>query len=227
MSFLKAFTLLYSKSQHFTCLSSPQENKYGCLELTANPRTVLMWPVSESFNLPLPSSQISKREIITIIIIVIVTKAIPILLWQKQGKRYYLAVQAFAKTPEILAWPEAQLIDYHLRVLPHVIDHFTVTVVCLVAWPLNEKAEGDLVLTETSLLLLWNQSRPQSSSLLRMNEAEKSSGEPWNKHLSHWFSRGTKNRHIIGLFKWKILINALLCERCLLQICEEGKAFCF
>ena len=41
MSFLKAFTLLYSKSQHFTCLSSPQENKYGCLELTANPRTVL------------------------------------------------------------------------------------------------------------------------------------------------------------------------------------------
>ena len=32
-----------------------------------------------------------------------------------------------------------------------VIDHFTV--VCLVAWPLNEsEAEGDLVLIETSLL---------------------------------------------------------------------------
>ena len=35
----------------------------------------------------------------------------------------------------------------------HRIDHFTI--VCLVAWPLNEsEAESDLVLIETSLLLL-------------------------------------------------------------------------
>ena len=40
-------------------------------------------------------------------------------------------------------------------------------------------------------------------SLSRMTEGEKSSGEPWNKRLSQWFSRGTKNRHMIGLFKWK------------------------
>ena len=34
------------------------------------------------------------------------------------------------------------------------IDHFTV--VCLVAWPLNEsEARGDLVLIETSLLFLF------------------------------------------------------------------------
>lgn len=51
-------TLLYSRSQHFTCLSSPQENKYGLLVLTITPRTVLMWPVNDSFNLPLAKSQI-------------------------------------------------------------------------------------------------------------------------------------------------------------------------
>ena len=45
------------------------------------------------------------------------------------------------------------------------------------------------------------QSRPQSSSLSRMTEGEKSSGEPWNRRLSHWFSRGTKNTHMIGSFK--------------------------
>ena len=37
-------------------------------------------------------------------------------------------------------------------------------------------------------------SRPQSSSLSRMTEGEKSSEEPWNRRLSHWFSRVTKNR---------------------------------
>ena len=37
--------------------------------------------------------------------------------------------------------------------LKKIIDHFTV--VCLVAWPLNEnEAGGDLVLIETSLLFL-------------------------------------------------------------------------
>ena len=35
-----------------------------------------------------------------------------------------------------------------------LIDHFTV--VCLVAWPLNESEDGvDLVLIETSLLFIW------------------------------------------------------------------------
>ena len=39
------------------------------------------------------------------------------------------------------------------RNLQPCIDHFTV--VCLVAWPLNEgEAGGDLVLIETSLLFL-------------------------------------------------------------------------
>ena len=51
-------TLLYSKSQHFTCLSSPQENKYGCLVLTTRPRTVLICPVNDSFKRPLAKSQI-------------------------------------------------------------------------------------------------------------------------------------------------------------------------
>lgn len=37
-----ACTLLYSRSQHLTCLSSPQENRYGLRELTATPLTVLM-----------------------------------------------------------------------------------------------------------------------------------------------------------------------------------------
>ena len=50
-------------------------------------------------------------------------------------------------------------------------------------------------------LTLKIQSRPQSSSLSRMTEGEKSSGEPWNRRLSHWFSRGTKNTHMIGSFK--------------------------
>lgn len=51
-------TLLYSKSQHLTCLSSPQLNKYGCLVLKARPLTVLTWPVSDKRSLPLAKSQI-------------------------------------------------------------------------------------------------------------------------------------------------------------------------
>ena len=54
-------TLLYSKSQHFTCLSSPQENKYGCRVLTTRPRTVLICPVNESFKRPLAKSQICNQ----------------------------------------------------------------------------------------------------------------------------------------------------------------------
>ena len=55
---LKHHTLLYSKSQHLTCLSSPAENKYGWRGLTATPRTVLTWPVSDNFNVPDAKSQI-------------------------------------------------------------------------------------------------------------------------------------------------------------------------
>lgn len=40
--FVCVCTLLYSRSQHLTCLSSPQENRYGLRELTATPLTVLM-----------------------------------------------------------------------------------------------------------------------------------------------------------------------------------------
>lgn len=60
---------------------------------------------------------------------------------------------------------------------------------------------------------LMPQSRPQSPSLLRMTEGEKSSGEPWNMRLSYWFSRKTKNTHLIGSFyfarKWKVCLVLL------------------
>ena len=71
------------------------------------------------------------------------------------------------------------------------------------------------------------QSRPQSSSLSRMTEGEKSSGEPWNRRLSHWFSRGTKNTHMIGSFKWKVCLTLFSARAPPITICEEGKAFCF
>mmetsp|Transcript_12725 Transcript_12725/g.25167 ORF Transcript_12725/g.25167 Transcript_12725/m.25167 type:complete len:212 (-) Transcript_12725:77-712(-) len=45
-------TLLVSRSQHFTSLSSPTENMYGCLSLTARPLTGLMCPVRVSFSSP-------------------------------------------------------------------------------------------------------------------------------------------------------------------------------
>jgi hypothetical protein len=51
-------TLFVSKSQHFTILSSPHENIYGCLGDTAKPRTVEICPVSVSFNCPDAKSQI-------------------------------------------------------------------------------------------------------------------------------------------------------------------------
>mmetsp|Transcript_72065 Transcript_72065/g.208726 ORF Transcript_72065/g.208726 Transcript_72065/m.208726 type:complete len:215 (+) Transcript_72065:809-1453(+) len=47
-----------SKSQHLTSQSSEQLNKYGCLSEIARPRTVLTWPVSDNFNVPLAKSQI-------------------------------------------------------------------------------------------------------------------------------------------------------------------------
>jgi hypothetical protein len=51
-------TLLHSRSQHLTCLSSPHENRYGCRVLTATPRTVETWPVNDNFNVPVAKSQI-------------------------------------------------------------------------------------------------------------------------------------------------------------------------
>ena len=54
-----------------------------------------------------------------------------------------------------------------------------------------------------------HQSRPQSSSLSRMTEGEKSSGEPWNRRLSH--SRNKEHAHD-WLIQMKSLLNALLCE---------------
>lgn len=50
--------MLYSRSQHFTVLSSPQENRYGDRAEMATPRTVCEWPVSVSFRLPDARSQI-------------------------------------------------------------------------------------------------------------------------------------------------------------------------
>ena len=48
---------------------------------------------------------------------------------------------------------------------------------------------------------------------LRMTEGEKSSGEPRNTRLSYWFSRKTKNTHLIGSFyfarKWKVCLVLL------------------
>lgn len=43
---------MYSRSQHFTALSSPHENRYGERDDTATPRTVCECPVSVSFRLP-------------------------------------------------------------------------------------------------------------------------------------------------------------------------------
>merc|ERR1719154_309065 len=51
-------TLLYSRSQHLTCLSSPHEKRYGCLADTASPLTTDTWPVRDNFNFPLAKSQI-------------------------------------------------------------------------------------------------------------------------------------------------------------------------
>ena len=46
-----------------------------------------------------------------------------------------------------------RLLAKALRFLPATIDHFTI--VCFVAWPLNEgEAGGDLALIETFLLFL-------------------------------------------------------------------------
>ena len=53
-----SLTRLYSRSQHFTDLSSPQEKRYGERADTTTPRTVCEWPVSVSFRFPDARSQI-------------------------------------------------------------------------------------------------------------------------------------------------------------------------
>mmetsp|Transcript_30974 Transcript_30974/g.55460 ORF Transcript_30974/g.55460 Transcript_30974/m.55460 type:complete len:215 (-) Transcript_30974:51-695(-) len=47
-----------SRSQHFTSQSSEALKRYGCLSEMATARTVLMWPVRDSFSVPLARSQI-------------------------------------------------------------------------------------------------------------------------------------------------------------------------
>ena len=56
---------MYSRSQHFTCLSSPAENRYGWRGLTTRPRTVLTWPVNDSFRVPVAKSQIYAAKTLT------------------------------------------------------------------------------------------------------------------------------------------------------------------
>jgi len=50
--------LFVSRSQHLTILSSPQENRYGCLGETARPRTVEICPVRVSRKFPEARSHI-------------------------------------------------------------------------------------------------------------------------------------------------------------------------
>ena len=78
----------------------------------------------------------------------------------------------------------------------------------------RERSSGQVVLNREKKSKLWSSlSRPQIPSLLRMTEREKSSGELWNTRLSYWFSRKTKNTHLIGSFyfarKWKVCLVLL------------------
>lgn len=50
-------TLFCSKSQHFICLSSPHENKYGWRSDMTIPVTVLICPVNVTFSYPVTRSQ--------------------------------------------------------------------------------------------------------------------------------------------------------------------------
>lgn len=50
-------TLFSSRSQHLTDLSSPHENKYGCLSENSKALIVLMCPVREIFSYPEAKSQ--------------------------------------------------------------------------------------------------------------------------------------------------------------------------
>ena len=71
------------------------------------------------------------------------------------------------------------------------------------------------------------QSRRQSSSLSRMTEGEKSSGEPLNRRLSHWFSRGTKNTHTIGSFKLKVCLKLFSASATYYKYARKEKLFAF
>ena len=71
------------------------------------------------------------------------------------------------------------------------------------------------------------QSRRQSSSLSRMTEGEKRSGEPWNRRLSHWFSRGTKNTLMIGSFKLKVCLTLFSASAAYYKYARKGKLFAF
>ena len=71
------------------------------------------------------------------------------------------------------------------------------------------------------------QFRRQSSSLSRMTEGEKSSWEPWNRRLSHWFSRGTENTHMIGSFKLKVCLTLFSASAAHYKYARKEKLFAF
>lgn len=70
-------TLLHSRSQHFTDLSSPHENRYGERAEIATPRTVWEWPVRVSFRFPDARSQIY-RSARTTEVTLMVRSALPV-----------------------------------------------------------------------------------------------------------------------------------------------------
>jgi len=69
------------------------------------------------------------------------------------------------------------------------------------------------------------QSRRQSSSLSSMTEGEKSSGEPWNRRLSHWFSQGAKNAHMIDPFKLKVCLTLFSASAAYYKSARKEKIF--
>ena len=89
-------TLLYSRSQHFTWLSSPAEKRYGCRGLTTNPRIALIWPVNVNFNPPsVPAQHFAKSQIL------IVLSADPVANHSFEGSKAIDRTQP--KCPEITA----------------------------------------------------------------------------------------------------------------------------
>lgn len=53
----------HTNNEHFTVLSSPAENRYGCRGLTTNPLTALIWPVKVSFKPPsAPAQHLAKSQ---------------------------------------------------------------------------------------------------------------------------------------------------------------------
>mmetsp|Transcript_49417 Transcript_49417/g.139041 ORF Transcript_49417/g.139041 Transcript_49417/m.139041 type:complete len:210 (+) Transcript_49417:769-1398(+) len=83
-----------SRSQHFTSQSSEQLNKYGCLSEIARPRTVLTWPVSDNFSVPLAKSQI------------LINLSLP-----EEANHSFVGSTATVRTQP--SWPDKTLISFH------------------------------------------------------------------------------------------------------------------